>query len=277
MAVPQSRRSIIKGDPINPPVAVEVKFRRELFALLDELHDESVKTVQGWLRSDSVEEFFAQDASPEVQARKMMKRLMEMFTERFMKKTQKIVDTFVSKSSSANEAAVKASIKKMAGAVSLPRSMYSPFVRELLSATVSENVDLIKTIGEEYLGKVNQLVLRHTAMGLDITGLQKKLERFNGISKKRAKIIAYDQTQKISNTLSRARFQNAGLTKYIWRHTGGAKEPRPLHVKYDGQVFKYDRPVLVQKAEGKKPAVYGYPGTLINCSCRQQPVIEFED
>lgn len=268
---------LIKGDPINPPAAVTAKYRAELSAMIEEMSAEIIEEIKAWMAHPDVKEYFAQDDSPSSQARILTNSLIKKFTERFARKAKTTAERFTSRSNKANESAVKSSIRKMADSLSIPATPMSPAIQEILSATITENVSLIKSIGQQYLGQVQQTVMRRIAMGTDITGLVKDLQKHKGISLRRAQIIAFDQTHKISNSLSRARFQKAGLVHYIWRHTSGSNEPRPLHVHYDGMKFRYDTPVLVQKAKGKQPEVWGYPGTLISCSCRQQPVVEFSD
>lgn len=260
---------IVKGDPINPPLGVASSYAAEMRALIDVMSAE----VEAEIRDLFKQPEFAMDASPSAQARILTNALIKKFTERFNGKAKSTAEKFTRRANKANESAVKSSIQKMAGDISLPAAPFSPEVQDILSAIVTENVSLIKSIGQQYLGQVQQSVMRSIAQGTDITGLVKELQRHKGVSLRRAKIIAFDQTHKISNALSRARFMNAGITKYVWRHTGGSNEPRPLHVKYDGRTFRYDTPVKVQD----DPVVYGYPGTLINCSCRQQPVVEFRE
>lgn len=270
----QRLKSVLKGEPINAPAAVKARYEVELRILIEEMASEVEAEIHALFRTET---FTAMDATPASQARILTNALIDKFMKRFSKKAKPMAERFAKRSDKANEASVRSSIQKLAGSLSIPATSLTPAMQDILSATVTENVSLIKSVGSQYLGGVQQSVMRSIAQGTGITGLTKELQKHKGVSLRRAKMIALDQTHKASNALSRARFMKSGLTKYTWRHTGGSNEPRPLHVKYDGDIFRYDTPVLVQKAEGKSPEVYGFPGTLINCSCRMQPVIEFNE
>jgi len=267
----------LKGDPINAPTAVRAAYQQELRDLIEEIAHEVVNEISAWSEHPDVKEFYAEDDSPASQARILTNSIISKFLAKFSRKAKTIADRFTKRSNEANKASVHSSIRKLTGNLALPAAPLSPAMQEVLTAATAENVSLIKSIGSEYLGKVQQSVLRSLSQGTNISQLVKDINKLKGVSLRRAQIIAYDQTHKISNALSRERFKRAGLKKYIWRHTGGSNEPRPLHVHYDGRTFEYDTPVLIQKAQGKQPEVYGFPGTLINCSCRMQPVLGFDD
>ena len=54
------------------------------------------------------------------------------------------------------------------------------------------------------------------------------------------KLIAVDQTRKITSALNVERMQAAGIKQWRWRHSSGGAEPRQLHLQLNGEVFNYD-------------------------------------
>ena len=85
-------------------------------------------------------------------------------------------------------------------------------------------------------------------------------------------MIARDQTRKVYNSVNRARMQEMGMRKFEWVHSGGANEPRPLHVSYNGQVFDFDDPPIIDERTKER----GFPGQAVNCGCVMRPVFVFE-
>ena len=82
-------------------------------------------------------------------------------------------------------------------------------------------------------------------------------------TKKRAKLIARDQTQKVNAAVTQGRQSNLGVTEYIWR-TSSDERVRESHKSKNGKRFRWDSP----------PADTGHPGQDIQCRCVAEPVIE---
>lgn len=84
-------------------------------------------------------------------------------------------------------------------------------------------------------------------------------------TKTRAQTIARDQTTKLAGILDETRQMEAGLTTYTWRHSR-KRNARPHHVARDGQVFQW-----------KKPPYDGHPGFAINCGCKAEARLDWDD
>lgn len=148
-----------------------------------------------------------------------------------------------------------------------------PNMDELISAFVRENVSLIKSVESQYLGEVEQVVLRGLRTGLRAEAMAKQLTGESevdfvsriGKAESRAELIARDQTNKFYGQLTEARQAAAGIDKYIWR-TALDERVRPEHVEREGEVFSWDA-----------PPSDGHPGEAINCRCYAEPVIEIEE
>lgn len=134
---------------------------------------------------------------------------------------------------------------------------------------VESNVNLIKSIEEQYFSQITTIALESVTRGRDMQYLSEQLQNQLGVSKRRADFIARDQNDKATVQLSRVRHLELGITKGKWRHSGGGKHPRPKHVKANGEIFELNKGLPV--GEGDK---YVLPGEEINCRCIYSPVIE---
>ena len=65
-------------------------------------------------------------------------------------------------------------------------------------------------------------------------------------------------------------YNQMGVKKFEWVHSHGAKEPRELHLRLDGQIFDISNPPVIDNKTGQ----VGYPGQLINCGCVMKGVFD---
>ncbi len=191
-----------------------------------------------------------------------------------------VANTFVNKSNRVNKKSIE-SIYKSAFSVDSATIIDQPNVKDALDASLIENVSLIRSIHSDFWGDVIQAVtanFRGVAQ-VDNVSLQKRLQTIGGISSNKAKIIARDQTKKVSTSLTRIRHQNAGVKKYIWHNlqdqrvvgnpSGLYPHGHAIHLNHwarEGKIFYYDRP----------PAD-GNPGTAILCRCYEEPILDLDN
>lgn len=131
-----------------------------------------------------------------------------------------------------------------------------------ISAKIAENVSLITNLPAQYLDGVQGVVMRSIENGTNLEMLNKELVYRYGISKKRASLIARDQTIKANMAFNRQRQIDAGITTAVWVHSGLGVEKRHSHVKAGKDKLEFD----LQKGaliDGE----YIMPGQLINCRC----------
>ncbi len=129
------------------------------------------------------------------------------------------------------------------------------YLQPVLDAKIAENVSLIKTIPEQYFGRVEQTVYRNMTNGLKDTLFQTLMNDY-GITKRRAKTIARDQTSKTNAAITEARAQNMGVESYVWE-TSKDERVRETHRRNDGKTFKFNDP----------PSATGNPSDDVNCRC----------
>jgi SPP1 gp7 family putative phage head morphogenesis protein len=183
----------------------------------------------------------------------------------------------VLRSNKASKATLSKSMESLTGGITLNFEQTSPELKEIMSATVAENVALISTITGTYLDNVQKSILRSitTGQGLKelIPSVEENLNSFAGDTHRKAINVALDQTRKAYNNINRQRMEKIGQKKFEWVHSGGGQHPRQLHIEMNGNIYSFDDLPIIDKKKGER----GIPGQAINCKCTMLPVIEFNE
>ena len=137
-----------------------------------------------------------------------------------------------------------------------------PWLSDQLKLFSVQNAQLIKSLPSEELERVAGIIERGLQQGVRFTDISKSLQKSFGITRRRATLIARDQTTKLNSSLTRLRQEEVGIEEYIWQ-TSGDERVRPTHRVNDGKKFKWNTP----------PKVTGHPGNDVNCRCVAIPVI----
>lgn len=264
---------LIKGAPLNNPSIVTGKYQSKLDAMIDRMADEVQWTLTRFFNDPTATEYFAQDASVSSQARILTNHLMRKFNDMFATQSVGLADQQANAVDKASSSALHSSLQQLSGGLSLPTTTLSGDLGDILSASITENVALIRSISQQYLQGVQGAVMRSIASGRGLHDLIPFLETHKGVTKRRAAMIAGDQTRKAYNNLNRGRMQKVGLQQFGWLHTGGSQHPRPLHVSYNQRIFNFNDLPIIDERTGER----GIPGQAINCHCRMFTVLSFKD
>lgn len=162
-----------------------------------------------------------------------------------------------------NGAKMAPETSKVAG-VSLKNVVAKTNMEDLLKLKTAENVRLIKSIPEEHLNKIEQLVFEGVINKDPVGGMQKAIREIGGVTRSRAKLIARDQTSKLNGSLNKARQESMDIEEYTWR-TAKDGRTRATHKANNGKVFRWDTP----------PAT-GHPGEDVNCRCVPEAIVDFD-
>lgn len=127
------------------------------------------------------------------------------------------------------------------------------------------NVSLIQTIPEEALDRMREIVYQGFTDGRTTTSMIKEMQRAYGISRRRAELIARDQTAKLNGQIQQAQQQDAGIQEYIW-YTTGDNRVRSSHAALNGKKFSWNNPPDV--GHGRRC----HPGEDYQCRCIGRPV-----
>lgn len=123
---------------------------------------------------------------------------------------------------------------------------------------------LIKDISATARKDVEETIWRGLTEQTPRRQLGKELSERLGLQRARANRIAIDQAQKLNSKLTEIRMQEAGLTKYEWRHSGKINF-RQAHKDRNGNTYALGYP------RGDTPGLKPF------CGCIQMPVIDVEE
>lgn len=141
------------------------------------------------------------------------------------------------------------------------------FYSDQLDKWVLDNVGLIKTIPEDTLDKMCDIVYDGFTRGKTTTRMVKEIQQTYGVSRRRAELIARDQTAKLNGQIQQAQQMDAGITEYIW-YTCMDSRVRDRHRELHGKKFRWDDPPVVDEKSGRRC----HPGQDYQCRCIARPV-----
>ena len=209
----------------------------------------------------------AQDESPADALRRVIKRLVRRWLRRFDRMATQLAAYFTQSIASRSTAQLKKILKDAGWTVEFKMTAA---MRDVVDAAVHANVQLIKSIPQQYLGQVEQIVMQSVQAGRDLEYVSDELQGRLGVTKRRAALIARDQNNKVSAAISRARQIEIGIEQAVWVHSGAGKEPRPSHVKAGRDRVRYNvRDGWLDPHEGRNIL----PGELISCRCVGRAVV----
>lgn len=259
----QSKEKVLP--PVRPNAGLTALYRERLDALVDAMHRSITYFVIAQYRENPPE--MAQDASPAADLEDEIKKLASRWQTRFDEAAKALGAYFAKAAAQRSDAQLRAILRK--GGFSIKFKM-TRSMNDVLRATISEQVGLIRSIPQKYLLDVQGAVMRSVQAGHDIGALSKELQKTYGITKRRAGFIARDQNAKASASFNRVRQTELGITEAEWRHSGGGRHPRPSHVKAGNDKVRYE----VAKGWFDPDAQqWILPGQLPNCRCVSKSII----
>lgn len=170
----------------------------ELKRLKPDYIADSVRTLDGWTD----------------QILSAIRRVSSRFTSSlFDAQIARVAASTVSRAEADNAEHFRDSVNQAVGIdfqlITKPKGMI-----DYLEASTAENVNLIKSIPRDYFEKVESLVLGGMKDGLAPTAIAKQIQAETGVTARRAKLIARDQTSKLNSDLTRQRQAAAGIEFY---------------------------------------------------------------
>ena len=263
---------VLKGKPLNYNAAVQTRYVLALEDMTRRMTVEWEREITALFRTPDAQQFFTQDASIASQARILTNALAEKFDALFRGNARPLASAMVNQSERASVTAVRESLREVAKDLAFKASIVTDPMRDVMTATVAENVSLIKSISSQYLHDVRAGVMRSISQGNGLQDLTPLMQKLQGQTLRRARNIALDQTRKAYNSINKGRLLGLGVGEYEWLHSGGTVHPRELHqFGLNGNVYRFDKPPVIDETTGER----GIPGQAINCHCRMVPVIRF--
>lgn len=263
----------LRGSKLNTPAPVQQRYTKELGAMVAQMTAQVSREVRKLFETPEATAYFATDASIGSGSRILMNQLSAKFNALFARKAKGLATRMVKQIDKAATAGTHSSLQKLSGGMSLRTSIVTPDMVDTFKAIVSENVGLIKSIAQTYLTQVQQAVARSIASGNGLQDLVPALEKYEGMTHRRAHNIALDQTRKAYNNVARDKMQALGVESYMWNHSGGSNQPREDHIEMDGNVYRFDDPPVIDERTGER----GIPGQAPNCRCTMTPIFAFDE
>ena len=248
---------------IRGSAAIRVAYQKKLIAMVDDVHASVLYWIRARYRQN--ESRITGDASPSMSLR----REIEALIRRWGRKLRDVPDTmagwFAKQTNGYTSRAVTAALKDAGFTVKLKNTRR---VNDIVQANIASNVQLIKSIPSTYLSKVETIVNQGVVAGRDLGSIVEGIEALHSVTRDRAKMIARDQVNKATQAMTKARYEDLGITKAIWQHNAGGKTFRESHVKMDGKVFDLEKGMYDPSVED-----FIQPGFLIACRCSYRPYL----
>lgn len=155
----------------------------------------------------------------------------------------------------------------------------TPDIKKHIAKQYTENSKLdIKKWTESEIASLRKRVEEHTLQnGLRRERLIPEIKRRYGVTERKAKFLARQETSLLMAAFQEKRYQDAGIKKYEWRCVNNPPttpphphQVRPDHWDLDGSVQLWASPPVVDRRTGKR----AHPKQDYNCRCQAIPVIE---
>lgn len=254
-------------EPNAPSAGVQAAYLAKLTKLIGEMDNSVTYWIEQNYKRNAPNTIAMDDVLPTNELVRTINALVNRWLKLWDEAAPKIAKHFLFDVYDRNDAQLKRILREANWTV---KFKMSPAMRDVMKATLNENVSLIKSIPRQYLTKVRGDVMRSVQAGRDLGQLSRALQKNYGVTQRRAALIARSQNNLATGAMDRARKLELGLTKSKWRHSGAGKEPRPTHVANNGKLY--------DTAKGwydpdPKVRAWIYPGQLINCRCQSITVV----
>ena len=258
-----------RSRPVRPNAGIQAAYRRALMRLVDEMG----RSYMHWLRAAYRRNppVLAQDALPSRELEREVRRMGRQWQRNFNEAAPKLGRWFATKVEDRSRRTLMKILKDGGWTVQPDFFRQTEAARDVLHATITENVSLIKSIPAQFHTQIEGMVMRSVVAGRDLAQLTRDLQKHFGVTRRRAEFIARDQNSKATSAITRVRYMDLGIEEAIWMHSSAGKTKRPTHVANSGKKFN-----VATGWFDPDPKVRAFiqPGWLINCRCTCRPVIK---
>ena len=246
---------------IRPSAALRELYAARIDREVEAMHRSLVYWLRAQWRKNAPE--LAMDASPARELKKLLRKRGRLWRARFAELGPELGKYFATKASRRVDGAMEAMLRKHGFSI---RFKLSRPMNDVMQATIAEQVNLISSVADEHLKRVEGIVMRSIQTGRDLHQLSTDLEDALGITKRRADGIARSQSNMATATMARTRNLELGITEAFWLHSAGGQHPRPSHVAFSGKRYNIAEGAYL---DGK----WTHPGVEPNCRCVSRPIL----
>jgi SPP1 gp7 family putative phage head morphogenesis protein len=160
--------------------------------------------------------------------------------------------------------------RKTAKRIEIPAKMTDE-QKNVIAAEWSQNLDLyIKEWTDENILKLRETIEKETfGSGLRAESLISDIRKNYGVSKRKAKFLARQETSLLLSKYRETRYTNMGINRYIWRGAMDSRE-RHDHKILEGKIISWDNPPVVDLNTGRR----AHAGEDFGCRCVAVPLVE---
>lgn len=141
--------------------------------------------------------------------------------------------------------------------------------KNIIAADWGFNLDLyVRNWAAENILKLREMVQTEAFAGKRAESMIEAIEQNYGVSTRKAKFLARQETSLLMSKFHETRFHQLNLPYYKWS-TAEDERVRHDHELLNDRVFRWDDPPIVDRASGRK----GNPGEDFNCRCVAIPLV----
>lgn len=156
-----------------------------------------------------------------------------------------------------------------------PKSIEIPlelddYARNRITEDYTDNINtFVDNWSSEAVERLRLKVEEQTVQGFRADKMAAIIQSEYGITKKRAKFIARQETSLLVSKYRQVRYEQAGINQYRWS-TSQDERVRKDHRDLNNRIFSWDSPPIVDKATGRK----AHPGEDFMCRCVALPIFK---
>jgi len=203
-----------KPRPVRPSVSTESRYNAELQRIVRAIRKDIDAALVPMIKA--LERDYIADSWVDVIAGGLRNLLAKWNSEQYRVLAQNIANQFVMAANSENDKKFKSSLGIEVQGIGVDIYGGSPELKDYLAASAYDNAQLIKSIPAQYLGQVESLMMANMRAGLRPSAIAKQLQQQFGITQRRARFIAKDQTAKINGDLNEKRQKAIGGEYFQW-------------------------------------------------------------
>ncbi len=263
-----------------PPLTIGLEYARALRAAVGRLQAMVRARLAPMLREDGQR----MDAPPAADGEAMARALEGLEAEWWETEGAKLTELAGRVGAKVSTHQERELVKQLSAAASVQKGLRQrpsaragqapklPLVRDTLREFQAQNVALIQSIPEKAHQRLRSVLADGIAKGRTVEQIGLDIEGEFEVTKRRALLIARDQTMTLAEQLNRERQKAIGVTEYIWRARGGPVgdgRNRREHLALHGTRQRLDQPPVVDSAGNR-----AQPGEQVNCRCWSEPVLD---
>ena len=140
----------------------------------------------------------------------------------------------------------------------------SEIVEKTIFKSYNSILDLIVSIPSQIVGSYKQELLNGVG-DFNRERIAQIAENIGGVSRRKAELIARDQTHKATTNYAMARASSLGFDYYVWdtSHDERVSTGKGGHKQLQGRIYRYDKDTAIVDSYGN----VGHCGSRVNCRC----------